>query len=54
MSIAREFQDVPLRNAHMLEHLPCTVWQSLNALATMLGGKVFHEIIETDVRIATA
>ena len=49
---AAEFQDVPLRDSHVLEHLPGRVGQAFNLLTAGFGRKVRDEVIERDVRVA--
>ena len=44
--IEAEFQDVPLRQTHVFEHLPTGVWQAIDSAATRVNGKAAHKIIE--------
>src|ERR1051325_4437256 len=50
--IAREFQNVPHGDAHVLEHLPGGVRKSFDSLAAFIDWKIFYEITERDVSIA--
>ena len=51
--IATELEDVPLRDAHVLKHLPRRVRQTFHALAAEFGGKARDEVFEGDVRAFT-
>jgi hypothetical protein len=44
--IAAEFQDVPLRETHVFEHLPTSVWEAIDFATTCVSGKIGDKIIE--------
>jgi hypothetical protein len=52
--IAAELEDVPLRDAHVLENLPRGVRQTCYALAAEFRWKIRDEILERNVRASTA
>src|SRR6266571_8451582 len=37
LSVSTELQNVPLRNAHVLKHLPGGVWQARDPLAALIS-----------------
>lgn len=51
---ATEFKYVPLRDSHVLEHLPRRVGHAVYFLVNQLSGKVADEIVEMDVSIAAS
>lgn len=50
--VAREFEDVPLRKAHVFEHFPGGVRGAFRADALEFRGPVFDGIVKSDVRLA--
>ena len=52
--VAREFEYVPLRDPHVLEHLPGRVGKPLDSLTAFLNREIFGEILKTQVRITAA
>ena len=53
LSVAAEFEDVPLRNAHVLEQPPCRKRKSGGADATQLRREVREDLFKGNVRAAT-
>ena len=52
--VAAKLQNVPLRDAHVFEHLPGRVRQAFDLLSTQFSRKIFDEVIKTDMRVAGA
>lgn len=52
--IAAELQNVPLRNAHVLDELPRRVRKMIHFLIDKLNGKIIYDFIEADMRAASA
>src|SRR5258706_6201756 len=50
--VAAEFENVPLRDPHVLEHLPRSVGQVLNPLAATLRRETSEKVFKVDVRVA--
>src|SRR6266853_6405009 len=49
--VAAEFENVPLRDPHVLEHLPRSVGQALNPLAATLRLETSEKVFKVDVRV---
>src|SRR5205085_4338108 len=52
--VTAEFQNVPLRNSYVLEHLPRSVRQTLNPLAACFCRKTGDKVFQIDMRIAAS
>ena len=52
--VAREFEDVPLRDAQVFKHLPGRIGKPLDLLTAFLNREIFDEILKTQVRMAAA
>src|SRR6476661_5720484 len=52
IGVARKFQNVPLRNAHVFQHLPGGVGKTIDQISAFFHRKVSDKFIEADVRIA--
>src|SRR3954467_5864699 len=50
LGIASELEDVPLRDTHMFEELPCCVGRAFDLLAAELWRETAHGFIKTNVR----
>ena len=53
LPVAAEFQNVPLRDAHMLQKLPGRVFRTGRFQAALPGGEVRDHGIEVGVRVAS-
>ena len=53
IAIAAELEDVPLRNAHVLQQTPHRVRLSLRFLASQPFGKALHRFLKPQMRVST-
>src|SRR5215831_7173949 len=51
IGVPREFENVPLGDAHVLQHLPSGVGKTGNALSAFLDRKPFDEIVKGHVGV---
>jgi len=52
--VAAELEDIPLRDAHVLEQLPDGIRQAGGFRAAKLGGQISDRAIEFDVGMAAS
>src|SRR5205085_6903241 len=54
LSVAAEFEYVPLRDSHVLKDLPGRVWNALRLPVYKLDRKIFYNFIEAYMRAAAS